>query len=394
LNGLIIYCFVVLVLQILSLFMLAENRRTIPSLHPGKYPVPPKEQAPKVSIIIPARNEQENIERCVRSCLAQDYPSLEVIVVDDRSTDRTPEILAAVASGDARLRVIAGLELPPDWLGKNHALWQGVGAADGEFLLFVDADTEIHSSCLTQTIGYAREHGSDLLTIVPRLENVTFWERAIQPAIGQLVLGWFPSKAINDPKKPGVASANGPFLLFHRESYEAIGGHQGVKRDIVEDLTLAKKIKKEGRRLSYLLAPELQRVRMYTGLGEIWRGWSKNVYVGLYRNPLLALFAIAGLLGFFVLPWALPIAAVAVMAVSGYSKSALAVLVLSVLICLVAVLWRKLIAVMYGSGENKGAWFQALGFLVICGIVVNSAYKSIAGKEVSWKGRTSTIESG
>ena len=382
-TGLAVYLAIVLAIQVLSLLLLLENHRTIPKLGPRTYARPPG-PAPRVSVVVPARNEERNIDRCVRSLLAQDYPDFELVVVDDRSTDQTGTILDRIADGDARLRVVHGVEPPAGWLGKNHAIHQGVAAADCDYLLFVDADTDLHPACLAQVAAFAEERGSDLLTLLPRLVNLSFWERVVQPAIGQLVLAWFPSKWINDPARPKAASANGPFLLFRRAAYDAIGGHEAVKGDIVEDLTLARRIKESGRRLSYVLGTELQRLRMYTSFREIWNGWSKNFHVAVGGNVAGAAIAAAGLLAVFVLPWlAAPAALVALaLGIPGAGVAAL----LGAAVIATAVAWRKVMDRLY-AGDAGTAWLQALGFAVVAAILVNSTVRAATGRTVAWKGR-------
>ncbi|MFC1890533.1 glycosyltransferase, partial [Thermodesulfobacteriota bacterium] len=259
-SALTVFLLVVLGLQLLSILSLVANHRSIPKITP-RTPIELPENPPKVSVIVPARNEEDNIEQCVRSLLGQDYADFELIVVDDRSDDRTGEILDGLARTEDRLKVIHGVDPAQGWLGKNHAIYQGVGIAGGGYLLFVDADTDLDRACVSQVVNYAEYHGSDLLTIIPRLVNLTFWERLVQPAIMQMILAYFPASRINDPKYPKAASGNGPFMLFRRTAYEAIGGHEGVKADIVEDLTLARKLKGDGFRLSYLKGIELQRLR-------------------------------------------------------------------------------------------------------------------------------------
>ena len=389
-TGLAVYLGIVLAVQLLSILLLLDNHRAIPKLAPGGYPRPAG-PAPRVSLVVPARNEERNIERCVRSLLAQDYPDFELIVVDDRSTDGTAAVLGRIAAADPRLSVVRGAEPPAGWLGKNHAIHQGTASASGDYLLFVDADTDLHPECLTQAAAFAREHGSDLLTLLPRLVNVSFWERVVQPAIGQLVLAWFPAKWINDPARPKAASANGPFLFFRRAAYEAIGGHEAVKGDIVEDLTLARRIKESGRRLSYVLGTGLQRLRMYTSLGEIWNGWSKNFYVGVGGNAVGAAIAVAGLLAVFVLPWIAAPAAVAAF-LAGVPGAGVAA-AFGVLAIGAALAWRKVTDRLY-AGDSGTAWLQALGFAVVAAILVNSTVRAVTGRKVSWKGREQRIGGG
>ena len=387
-HGLAIYFLVVLLIQAFSITMLILNYRLIPKLAPGVYKSP-VDSAPLVTVIVPARNEEANIERCVLSLLSQDYPNFELIVVNDRSSDSTGEILERLAKRDERLRVIHGVEPPAGWMGKNHAIYQGVARAKGDYLLFVDADLQLERECLTQAVGFAMERGSDLLTLLPKLINRTFWERVVQPSIGQLVLTWFPAGLINDPRRKKVASANGPFMMFNRKAYEQIGGHEAVKGDIVEDLALARMIKQSDHRLSYVLGIDLARLRMYTSLKEIWNGWSKNFYVGVGGNAVGAIIAMIGMFALFLLPWLLGPAALIIWASGAQSAGWTAAGALAVLLS--AVLWRRIQDALY-RGEAHTAWLQALGFSVVLGILANSTFLALTGRKVGWKGREQKIE--
>lgn len=388
-TALTVYLLVVLGLQALSILSLVVNHRSIPKLTP-QTPVSLPENPPKVSVIVPARNEEENIERCVRSLLGQDYVDFELIVVDDRSDDRSGEILDGIARDDGRLKVLHGVDPAPGWLGKNHAIHQGVCIADGAYFLFVDADTDLDAACLRQVTGFAENHGSDLLTIIPRVINITFWERVVQPAIMQMILAYFPASRINDSKYPKAASGNGPFMLFRRAAYEAIGGHAGVKADIVEDLTLARKLKGAGFRLSYLKGIELQRLRMYTSLGEIWKGWGKNFHTAVGGKLPLAVVGAAALFVMFVLPWILtPVALLSWVSGSGTAWPFLS----GAAVLAAAIAWRRMMEARYGS-RNGLAWLQPIGFTIVAAILVNSTYRASTGRMVDWKGRSEKLETG
>jgi chlorobactene glucosyltransferase len=259
---------------------------------------PPPAGGPLVSIVVPARNEELTIERCVRSLLGQTYPHLEVIVVDDRSTDRTAEILARLAESDSRLRVMTGRPLPEGWVGKCWALQQGAAEAQGEWLLLVDADTHHQPPMLASAVAFAAERGTDLLTLGPHQELQTVAERALLPAIfGVILVAGGQLAEVNDPKHP-LAKANGQFMLFRAQSYWRIGGHESVRDELVEDFAMARRVKGTGHRLLLMGGRDLVSTRMYRSLAEIWEGFSKNAYFEARRQP-------AGVLTGLVLPWLL-----------------------------------------------------------------------------------------
>lgn len=232
---------------------------------------------PPVSAIVPARNEAANILACLRGLLSQDHAEnhLEIIVVDDDSTDDTRKLVEQLAADHPQLHLLRAGPLPDGWAGKPHACWQGVKAAGGEWLCFLDADTRPSPHLLPAAIGYAATEGLDMLSLHPRKELRHFWEKLIIP--GGLFAAAFASdlRAVNDPASPH-AGANGQFILFRREAYEAIGGHAAAAAEICEDKALARLAKKAGLRTRLADAAELFSVRMYPGLRELWQGLTKD----------------------------------------------------------------------------------------------------------------------
>jgi len=245
----------------------------------------PAASGPLVSVIIPARNEARNIERCVRSILAATYPSIEVIVVDDRSTDGTGELVERLGRG-ASVRLVRGAELPPGWFGKQWALVQGYRVARGELLLFADADTKHEPQLIARAVTARAAERADLFSVIPRQEMATFWERLIQPhvfvALGARV---GDLRRLNRTRTEWNAIANGQFLLVTRESYQAVGTHEAVKHSVADDLMLAQTYVRHGRDIFLALALEYMQTRMYGSLREILEGWTKNLALGA---PLMA----------------------------------------------------------------------------------------------------------
>jgi chlorobactene glucosyltransferase len=232
---------------------------------------PPPLDAPEVVAIVPARNEEHQIGHCLRSLCAQDWPRLRIICVDDRSDDATRAEATAVA--DRRLTVVSGTDLPPGWLGKNHANTQGVAhAGAAEWLLFTDADTEHAPAALSSAMACAREQQADLFTILTEVRAETFWERALMPQILSAVVGSFPIRLVNDPRSK-IAIANGQYILIRRAVYEETGGHAAIRDRVADDLELARRVKGSGRRLYVGDGRHLVSVRMYTSLREIWWGF-------------------------------------------------------------------------------------------------------------------------
>ncbi len=232
-------------------------------------------------MVIPARNERRNIERCVRSVLATRYPALEVIVVDDHSTDGTGDIARAIARDDDRVRVVNAPELPPDWFGKQWACATGARAARGTLLLFTDADTRHAADLLPRAVNAARERGADLFTVAGDQEMHSFWERVIQPQVFALIsIRYGGTEQVSSAKRPADAIANGQFVLVRRDTYDAMRGHDVVRDCVAEDLALAQEWVRAGRRVVMMLALDQLSTHMYASLGELIGGWRKNIFAG------------------------------------------------------------------------------------------------------------------
>ena len=211
--------------------------------------------APLVSILVPARNEQHRVlEQCIHSILAQDYGRFEVIAVNDRSTDETGAILARLAKSDERLRVIEGEELPPGWLGKPYAMQQALNHARGEWILATDADMIFEAAALRTALDRALESNADALTLIPRFETGSFWERVVIPTWEWVFLMFRIFYRVDD-QKTDRAAAIGGFFLIRRTVLDRVGGYEALKDEVMEDVRLADRIKRSGARLLIDHAP-------------------------------------------------------------------------------------------------------------------------------------------
>jgi chlorobactene glucosyltransferase len=236
------------------------------------------EEAPLILVVVPARNEAANIERCLRALLAQHYPAhrMAVAVVNDNSTDATAALAQRIAAGHRQVTVLNGDPLPAGWTGKPFACWQGAARQSSDWLAFIDADTFAGPFLLGTAVQLARRRRIDMLSLEPFQVLGSFWERLVIPS-GLLALAFTQDLTrVNNPALPD-AVANGQFLLIRSSVYAALGGHAGVRGEICEDTALARAVKHSGHRLAVLGAGSLIQTRMYDGLQSLWEGLSKNV---------------------------------------------------------------------------------------------------------------------
>jgi glycosyltransferase involved in cell wall biosynthesis len=277
---------------------------------------------PVVSIIVPARNEEISLGACLESLAAQSGISLEIIVVDDDSTDRTAEIARSFAThervgnkpqGQERegtasavprstpledrgfspaVRVIPAGRLPDNWTGKNNAMSAGAKVAKGKWLLFTDADTVHQPGSLARAVAEAEQQGAALLSYSPAQEVHGFWEKAVMPVIFAELATTYPPQAVNDPASP-IAAANGQYLMISREAYDAVGGHTTIAADLLEDVALARLVKRSGRKIFFRYAPDAVRTRMYRTFAQLREGWTKNLALLFPRPRTLAFLRMA-----------------------------------------------------------------------------------------------------
>jgi cellulose synthase/poly-beta-1,6-N-acetylglucosamine synthase-like glycosyltransferase len=266
--------------------------------------IPAVPAAGLVSVIVPAKDEEANIRAALETLRAQDYPELEILVVSDRSCDRTAEIVREVAAADPRVHLVEVTDLPPGWFGKPHAMHVGAGEARGRWLLFVDADCRQAPHSVRAGVHFLAANKGDMLSLWPILELHGFWETAVQLPAGSVLVTWFRPTWVNNPRRR-AAFANGQYILIRREAYEAVGGYESIRSELVEDIALARRVKRAGHGLFNAVGMDLFTTRMYASLGAMYRGWTR-IYTGAFRTAwrvaavMLATFIFA-LLPFIVL---------------------------------------------------------------------------------------------
>ncbi|HEX2692917.1 MAG TPA: glycosyltransferase family 2 protein [Gemmatimonadaceae bacterium] len=340
---------------------------------------------PMVSVVVPARNEARNIERCVRSILSTTYPRLELIVVDDSSTDGTAELARTAASGDPRARIVANAPLPEGWFGKQWACSTGAKIAHGEILQFTDADTVHSADLVTRSVNAIERTRADLFSVAGRQELGGFWERVIQPQIFSILsMRYGGTESVNNSPRVSDKIANGQCIFVRRAAYDSVGGHASVRTSVAEDLMLAQKFFAARKHVVLMLGVNQLSTRMYASLRDIVAGWRKNVFAGgLDAVPFgrvgRTLFPLA-----LLLPPLMELLPLAVLLFSALVPSTPAILWWSVIASAATLAWW--VAAYTAIRENPlYALAYPVGALVILYIFLTAV---IRGRRVTWKGRT------
>lgn len=370
-----------------------EDRATPGPTKPGRAVQP--ENTPLISIIVPARNEERNIRRCVTSLLEQDYANFEVIVVDDGSTDATPRILDEIAQdhprGNRLFVVRLRDSLPPGWAGKPHAIDCGTREARGDWLLLTDADTWHAPGALNYAVQSAIDERVDLLSLGSRQELPGFWERVVMPMAYLGIMMQYPPRQVNDPSSP-VALANGQFILIRRAVYDALGGYARpeLRDTLLDDRDLAQVVKRQGYRLRMYDGRELVHVRMYRNLPEIWRGWRKNAFLGSRGGLPFTIVSLLGLPVVSIVPFLLPALAWLLNRLPGFRKQRRITAPeagLATLLELTPLLAYR----VWVNKELDVPWYYALTHplagAIFGGILAQSAWRVLTRKGVDWSGR-------
>ncbi len=236
---------------------------------------------PLVSVIVPAKNESKKIRASLQSLLAQDYPNLEIIAINDRSDDETGEIIDELAKQDARLKVIHITELPTGWLGKNHANQRGVAEANGEYVLFTDADILFAPSTISKTVGYAQKHKAKHIVVYPKMLSENIFEESFLALFGMLFVWKFNPMGARNPKNKRAYIGVGAFNFIERALYEAIGGHYPLKAEIADDVKLGYFVKQRGEATHVVEGRDFVQVRWREGLWDSIKGIERSAFAGV-----------------------------------------------------------------------------------------------------------------
>ncbi|MFH2071984.1 MAG: glycosyltransferase [Actinomycetota bacterium] len=270
---------IITVMCIAQFLLILWNRREMHRPPSRRWP----ETAPRVSLLVPARNEEAVIERCISNLLAQDYPNIEIVVMDDASTDGTADIVRSFR--DERVRLQSGRPLSSGWSGKNWACHQLAGIATGDILCFVDADTNIEPETVSAAMEILVQDQAGLVSLLPRSGSRSFAGKVLLPMVTHALFGLFPISLIHKTRNPMLAVAFGPFLMVTREAYDRSGGHAAAPNHVVDDVEMSRNVKRAGYRVRIANGTDLVETRWYDDFGDIWNGFSKNAYGALGNKP-------------------------------------------------------------------------------------------------------------
>jgi chlorobactene glucosyltransferase len=334
----------------------------------------PDESYPGISVIIPARNEEANLDRLLESVVHQDYPLYEILVVDDASTDGTAAIVSQYAERSVHLISIDGP--PAGWTGKNFACWQGANASTYPWLLFLDADTELAPCALRSSLAFALEHDVHALSLFAQQRCETFWERLLLPFAYQQYFVGVHAQHVHDRRGPGLA--NGQYFLIERKAYQQAGGHAANAGSIIDDVALATRLKEAGVIPFACRGEQLVAVRMYTSLPEIITGFGKNSYLFLRQSPLTGTQTAAS---------TSLAASVLMLFIEAVRKRSLSTFGVALLAYIAQSLGLRPWLRRFGTSTRYTLLtpFAALVFLLIA---LNSMLRVLTGRALVWKGRS------
>jgi chlorobactene glucosyltransferase len=358
----------ILAAWLMALVRTIVNLAVAPRLRDGVLP----DVRPLVSVIIPARDEERMIERTLRAMLAQTYPALEIVVVDDRSVDATGAIVDRLASEDARLVAVHNEEPPPGWLGKPWALHQGSLRARGELLLFVDADVLYEPGAIAAAVAHFQERRVALVSLMPSLRMRGFWEHIAMPNLAFFLFTIFPLWLSNRTRLPILGVGGGPGNLVRRTDYDAAGGHVALQDAVVDDVGLARLMRRTVGRTEVVRAEDLVSVRMYEGLGQVIEGFTKNGFAVTGRSYVIIF--IATLLGAVahLLPYAL-----------AFTGDVLAIITVAVITLTRVILFRALHYRMDNALFGHPLMIALWGY-----ILLRSTWYTGIRRRLLWRGRT------
>lgn len=327
---------------------------------------------PSVSLLVPARDEEQNISNCLAGLLNQNYSNFEILVLDDHSTDRTAEIVKTFSNKSDKITLLRSEPLPEGWNGKNWACHQLGERATGHYLIFTDADVRHHPNALQYTLGWMQEYQLGMFTAFPQQITETFGEKLLVPLMEVILYSALPLWLICKSKMPSLSAANGQWIAFSKDAYLALGGHRSVRNSITEDLALAKEAKKNGIAVLSAAGTSVLSTRMYRSFAEATEGFSKNLYGILPTFPTGFFLVLTAIFSVTLLPF--------ILLFSTGSQGWL------VMLMGWNYLVRFLLAVSYKHPIFISTILHPLGIVVLCYLSIRS-FRTVRSNRVVWKGR-------
>ncbi len=375
-----------LIAAVLGLLLINFIINNILFKNPAKYVTPGslKKPQPLVSVLVPARNEAKNIGRCLRSLLKQDYPNMEILVLDDNSEDGTGQIIGSIAKKDPRVRLLAGRPLKKGWLGKNYACHQLSKYAKGEYFIFTDADTLHFTNSISSAVFSLTANGLDALSVYPKQIMVTIHERMVVSFINFAILCLMPLVLIKRSKSPLFCTAIGQFILFKKEVYRNIGGHESIASEILDDIHISKQVKRGGYKFMIFDGSNNIYCRMYSNFSEVVKGFSKFIFAAFNYNIYTLGVVISFISVIFLLPFILlPL---------GFFIFEWSVLILNLLFIQIALIFIIRITLSFRfKARILDVLLHPFSMIYIILIAANSVFHTKFGHGVYWKGRTYDI---
>lgn len=346
--------------------------------------------SPRITVCVPARNEEANLEACVRSILASTHRDVEVLVYDDQSTDDTPNILAKLIASDPRVRAAQVTPLPSGWNGKQHACWRMSEQARGQWLCFTDADVRFEPACLADALAFAQAQKADMVSTFPRQITGSLAERLAVPMIFFILFSYLPMPRMRTTRDPAASAACGQFILVSRAAYDKAGGHQAFKNSMHDGVKMPREVRKAGFHTDLFDGTHLLSVRMYRGLAQTWRGFAKNAFEGLGSVGLLMFITVVHLLA-HVVPWVIvPWALLGKLVPTLLNAAPTDLAALFAVSCVaMAILQRFLLARRFEQGLTP-VLLHPLGVLMMTIIQWHSLYLALTGQR-AWRGRVATV---
>ena len=336
-----------------------------------------------ISVIIPAKDEEQYVEAAVRSVLASTYHHLQVIVVNDRSTDKTGAILEALSGEDSRICVVNINELPEGWTGKTHAWYQGCQQAVGQVLLFMDADTVVSPDIISKAFSFFHVHDLGMLSLLPGFMERGFSENVINPHMELGLSTFYPLNEVND-RNSTAALASGSFIMVTRKTYEDLGTWSRFRNEITEDLALSKAAKAQGYKLAVARANTWLRTRKFESVSELRSFWNRTLYGGLEKDVFKLLKMSFNYVSLSVLSVCFFVAAAAVLAGKGTVPVQILFVISSATMAAVIIAYASFTRIEIGN------WLYGLtapiGILFGVWITLGTLLTVLGGRGIYWRG--------